>query len=176
MDPDDWEVRKKGIEKALEKFHKKNDPKPASGITYNSPEKDLEKEVLVWLRANGFHVNVIEAKAVYNRKLDRYVAQTVSPGFVDIAGNDKTGLGTFIELKAPGRRSTLRENQREFLLQKIETGCFAVCIDSVNLLESQYLRFTELRQKQQFEFSKDFLRAALPKKKDEKDDGPLFPD
>jgi hypothetical protein len=86
-------------------------------------------------------------------------------------------MAVFIELKAKGRRSALRENQREFLIEKINTGCFAVVVDSLELLENQWERFCLLKKRRQYQMAKDFLFTALPKKKDSLDDSePLFPE
>jgi hypothetical protein len=164
------------IKSAIEKYTEKNKAKSAPTRSNGSPEKDLEKEVLSFLENNSFHVNVVESKATFNQQQQRFISSSVKSGFADIVGNHYTGIAVFIELKAPGRRSTLRDNQREFLLSKIETGCFAVCIDSVELLEAQWNRFRELIDRKQYIFAQDFLKLALPYKKQYVDDEPLFPE
>ena len=176
MDPEDWQRRKLRIQKAIEDYTNKNRPKVGPVRHNGAPEKELEVEVLKWLRANGFHVSVVESKATYNPKAGKYISQSVKDGFVDLVGNHNSGIAVFIELKAPGCRSKLRENQRDFLLQKIETGCFAICTDSVELLSSQFEHFQLLRSRQQFSHAKDFLRTALPVKREKVDDEPLFPE
>lgn len=170
--------QRRRISGAIDKYIKKNEPKTSFDTRKNgAPEKDLEQVVMPWLKTNGFSVNVIESKATYDLKAGRYIGQSVKQGFVDIAGNYKTGLGVFIELKAPGKRSTLRPAQREFLLDKIETGCFAVCIDSLMLLKNQFERFMLHQKHGQYQLAKDFLKAALPADRKVQDDGkPLFPE
>lgn len=171
------EERKNRIKNAIKSFTQKNQPRlNIPRRTNEKPEKEFEQVALAWLRANGFHVNVVESKATFNPQLGRYVNQSVKGGFADIVGNHQSGLAVFIELKAPGRRSTLRDNQREFLLSKIQTGCFAVCVDSLMLLQNQFERFMLHHRRGQYQLAKDFLIAALPIKKEIADDNPLFPE
>lgn len=128
------------------------------------PEESLKKEVLVWLRTNGFSVHSVESKAVFSQRLGRHMNSQTVLGFSDIAGVCPNGVGCFIELKAPGRRSTLRPAQRVFLTDKITLGTFALVIDSIEDLESTwktFLTLMELRQKT------DFLLHHLPKEKEE---------
>lgn len=119
---------------------RKDSPKPKRAPN-KRPEKDLEKEVLVWLRDNGFSCHVIEAKATYNPKAGAYISAPVIKGMPDIVGCTPKGVACFIELKAPGRRSTLKPHQRNFLKTKITYGCFSVCVDSVAMLEKFYADF-----------------------------------
>lgn len=121
-----------------------------------------------WLRASGFDVTVIEAKATFNQKRSRFIAQSVAPGTCDIVGNDSAGRAVFIELKAPGRRSTLREQQRDFLQRKIKTGCFAVVVDSVEMLKEFYSVWTSHDASLRFHY----LESVLPKKSEPKKDSP----
>lgn len=166
---------KKRVQSAVETYINRETPiEPKPTRHNNAPEKEVQDEVLKWLRDNGFSINVVESKAIYNRKSERYISQSVAPGFVDLVGNDKIGLGVFIELKAKGRRSTLRDNQRAFLQEKINTGCFAVVVDSVELLEKQYEHFVLLRYRQQIQQAKEFLLLALPVQKIKEDNEPLF--
>lgn len=57
------------------------------------------------------------------------------PGFPDMCGNTPDGHSVWIEVKAPGRRNTIRPDQREFLLGKIATNCFAICCDSTQYFD-----------------------------------------
>ena len=109
-----------------------------------APEKDLSKDVMIWLQAHGFSCNVIESKAVYQESAGRYIGGQVVQGMPDIVGNDCAGRAVYIELKAPGKRSTLKEHQRAFLGKKILSNCFAVCIDSIDDLAIIYTKWIEL--------------------------------
>ena len=113
-----------------------------------SPERDFVKgEVLPWLKMNGFDVNVVEAKAVYNVKAGRYMTGQTDAGLSDIVGNDRDGMAVFLEIKAPGKRGVIRNkkhwHQREFLLRKIETNCFAGCFDSIEDLDRVYQAYKD---------------------------------
>lgn len=171
------EADKQRVKDAIAKFEKKSEPKIEIAKRKNgAPEKEFETEALRWLRTNGFHVSIVESKATYNPKAGRYISQSVKQGFVDVVGNHNTGIAVYIELKAPGRRSTLRMNQREFLLEKIESGCFGACVDNIEILQNQWEKFKKFRTANQIGLSKDFLRAALPTERVVRDVEALFPE
>lgn len=163
---------KQRIKKAIESYYEKQSRVGKTPKRYNNkPEKMLEKEVSQWLKKNDFAFNVVESKAVYSKSAGRYLKGQTDEGFSDIVGMDKHGNFIAIELKAPGRRSTLRPAQRNFLVERINRGGFCVCIDSVKDLETTYLEW--LRTK-----SKETLLTSLPKIKErEREDNsePLFP-
>lgn len=110
------------------------------------PEFAVKKAVMRWLADNGFAVNAIEARAVFNPASGRYLNGQTDPGVSDILGVAPNGIAVAIELKAPGRRSTLKAHQREFLLKRIELGAFAVCVDSAECLELIWNDFIHRRQ------------------------------
>jgi hypothetical protein len=133
---------KERVRAAIEKFTMKQDKKDKGPTRKNSkPEKELEKEVLALLRSWGWSVAVVESKSTYDPRAGRYISQSIKQGFSDLVGNTDQGLSIYIELKAPRRRSTLRLKQREFLVEKINSGCFAVCIDSTRMLEDVWNNF-----------------------------------
>lgn len=126
------------------------------------PEKEVEKEVVAWLKQNGFRCHVVESKGVYNAAAGRYLeGQTVS-GFSDIVGACPDGRACFIELKAKGRRSTVSPNQKWFLRDKIEVGSFGCVTDSVEHLEEIYKRFSELILRGGVDAAKLFLENDIP--------------
>ena len=127
-----------------------------------SPEKLVEKQVMNWLNDNGFSCNVIEAKAVFNVHSGRYLRGQTDAGFPDIAGCTPQGLGCFIELKAKGKRSTLKEHQRAFLVDKINKGAFSVCVDSVDCLRDIVNRIKICKTKNE---RVELLLNHLPKKR-----------
>jgi len=98
------------------------------------PEKELEKSILKWASQKAIHLHVIEAKAVYSQSAGRYLRGQAEAGIPDLIGNCG-GLSMWIELKSPGRRGTLKQHQREFLVQKVKQGCFSCCVDSVEQLD-----------------------------------------
>jgi len=105
------------------------------GKRNQSPEKDVEKQVMAEASRLGFDLHVIESKAVYSHKAGRYLRGQAEPGYSDLSGNHGH-IAVYIELKARGRRSTLSDVQRDFLLKKIKQGCFAGCVDSPEMFES----------------------------------------
>lgn len=149
---------------ALNRYYKrqmgrdKRDQKPKRKNA--KPEKFLEKEVLAWASSKAIHLHVVEAKAVYSQSAGRYLRGQAEAGLPDLIGNIE-GLSVWIELKAKGRRSTLKPHQQAFLIAKIEQGCFAACIDSVDQLESLLSTYF----KTAFSDRAKLLLDHLPKKK-----------
>lgn len=128
------------------------------------PEKELEKQILAACEQWGFDLHVVEAKAVYSEKAGRYLRGQTEAGLPDLVGNLE-GLSVWIELKAPGRRSTLKEHQRAFLVRKIEAGCFAVCVDSAEGLYDLTRAFLSTRSSDRCQL----LLDHLPKKRQGRD-------
>lgn len=149
---------KKAIESYCEKQLKKSQAKRKK--KNEKPEKALEKEVMLWLKQNKFTCNVVESKAVFSQKAQRYLNSQAIPGMADIVGNGPDGVAVFIELKAPGKLGTIRPAQYEFLMTKIESNCFAVCIDSVLLLERMVKMWAMLKTP---ETKQMFLKNSCPK-------------
>lgn len=125
------------IEKAMEKYEKKQNPKKRK-TKNKKPEAEVQEKVCKWLKENNFSFNVVEAKSTFSAKAGRYISQSVAPGVCDIIGVNPNGTGCFIELKAPGKLKTLRPSQFLYLEEKISMNCFAVVVDSVVLLERLY--------------------------------------
>lgn len=152
-----------GVKKALAKFEAKNSPKTQAKPRKKStkPEKALEKLICRWLRLNGFICNVVESRAVYNPKANRYINGQTHSGFSDIVGSDKNGISVYIELKAPGRLRDLKPHQYDFLLARLESNCFAVCVDSVEMLSEIYGKWCDL--KEDYASKRAYLKQVLRK-------------
>jgi len=131
---------------------------------YSKPEKLVETDVMCWLKSNGFSCHVVESKAVYSKAAGRYLRGMAARGFLDIVGNDKLGAACFIELKAKGKRSTLRPAQHEFIIDKICTNAFAVVVDSAELLSSYYEKWNHLRFKDSA-MAQEYLQSIIPHSK-----------
>ncbi len=116
---------------------------------------------MAWLKANSFSCHAIEAKAVYSFEAGRYMSGQTAPGVADIFGCSAEGVAVFIELKAPGRRCTLKEHQRAFLIAKINAGAFGVCVDSVECLAGAWSEFSH-RRKMDTQLAKALLLSHLP--------------
>lgn len=166
--------RRQGIIDALHGYEKRQLKKSQGPQRKNKkPEKQVEADILKWAKERGLFLHVVEAKAVWSEKRQSYTSSSVAAGFLDIVGNYKH-LALYIELKAPGRKSSLRDNQRRFINNKISQGAFACVVDSVddlqNLFES-WLVTKDLTKRQ------ELLYAHLPKRRAKKDDnGGLFDD
>ena len=145
---------------ALEKHHAKQ-IKTRRTKPNGKPEKAVEKSCLDWLRGNGFSVNVVESKAVFNAQAGRYIRGQADQGFADCVGCFNNGLAVFIEFKAPGRLATLRPAQKAFLREKIDCGAFAVVADSVDRLKEAWATFTDIRRTEGVAQSKDYLRSLI---------------
>lgn len=126
------------VQKAMEKYHEKQLPSQGPKRTNEKPEKAVEKEVLLHLRNKGWFVDVVESKAVFSSAAGRFLRGQAKVGFVDVVGCTHAGQFVAVELKAPGRRASLRIQQREYLLNVISRGGFACVADSVTFLENVY--------------------------------------
>lgn len=115
---------------------------------------------MMWLAEQKFSMNRIEAKAVFNPFAGRYLSGQTEPGVADAFGCAPDGTGCFIEFKAPGKLSTLKDHQRDWLIQKIERGAFAVVTDSVLDLEHKWTIFCVMRVENAH---RDWLKSRLPK-------------
>lgn len=158
------DATKKRIQKAMEKFEDKQRKIDSGPRRKNDdPENLVVKDCLAWMRANNWNVNVYEAKATFSPTAGRWINQSMQPGISDIGGSEATGIGAWIECKAPGCRiaSRLRDNQREFLVNKIHANNFAIVTDSVVYLEKTYQRWLEIRA-QDPQRAKVFLLGQLP--------------
>lgn len=132
---------KKNIKDAVEKYIIKNDPSlnyKKDKKIYKKPEKEVERQVRQWLSSQNIFAFVVESKAVFSKSAGRYLYGQCDAGFPDIVCVDPQGLFLAIELKAPGRRSSLRPSQRLFLNRVISNNGFACVVDSVSRIESLY--------------------------------------
>jgi hypothetical protein len=126
-----------------------------------TPERDLEKLIRSALRDMGFSCNKVESKAVYSESSGAYRRGMTTAGMSDYIGVAPGGYAAFIEVKAPGQRCRLKEHQRVFLVEKINFGAFAVCVDSVELLASLWKRWSFHRDIDT-NTSREILLRALP--------------
>lgn len=147
--------RKDRVKNAIGKYLTKNEPRVQRRNEH--PEKEVVKAILEYGKTKGWDIEVIDAKAVFNEKEGRYLTGQVAPGYPDVSGNNGLGHALYIEAKAPGKRSTVRDDQVTFLLRKIGTNSFAVVVDSTELLEELYNGWLLAENK------KAFLLRAMPR-------------
>ena len=126
------------------------------------PEKQVEFDVITWCMGHGLAVDVVESKATFSRRANRYLRGNAPRGMPDLVGNDYLGRSAWIELKAPGRLSTLRLDQYQFLMKKIQQGCFAVVVDSVKRLEEYRSEWLKLIDTNAADQAQEYLREILP--------------
>lgn len=163
-------MHKKRVVQALNKYLSKLDVKP-TGRKNKKPEKEVEREVLNWCRLAGWSVDVVESKAVWSRSAKRFLKGQTRAGFADIVGITDDGLFVAIELKAPGRRGTIRQSQYDYLSGIICKNGFAVVVDSAELLQTYSAKFQSL----QGEKRKGYLLSILPIPREmEVDSTPIF--
>jgi len=86
----------------------------------------------------GWSMTIIEARANFSEESQRYTSGAVAAGYPDLSGNMADGRAVFIEVKAKGKRSTIRPAQHQFLIGKISSNCFAACIDSIECFEKLF--------------------------------------
>lgn len=157
---EDYKAR---VANAIAGFFERQDKKQKGPSRKNQkPEKQTEKECLDWMREQKFDVQIVEAKSVFSRERGRFISQSVKAGTVDCIGNDPQGFGVFVEFKAPGRLSTLRDAQRKFLIKKIHSGAFACVTDSAKRLADIYHAWCKFRREGKLDQSKLFLVQKLP--------------
>jgi hypothetical protein len=161
---------KKNVENAISNFLKKQEPKQNSSQKNQKPEKEVEALVQSRLKELGFFSFVVESKAVFSPEAGRFLGSRVKAGTADILAVSPSGLFCALELKAPGRASTLRDNQRQFLLNAIDKNAFACVVDSVERFDYLWKTFNDLPLR----FRKELLINALPKKRAPKDKEELF--
>jgi len=163
-------VSKESVKAAMDRHLAKLEPKPKASKRRNrKPEKQVEKVVMSWLRQHGFSCHVVESKAIFSPSRGSYLRGQTVPGFSDIAGCCSSGYGCFIELKAPGKRSTVSDAQLAFLTEKIKRGAFAVVTDSTEHLELAYMAWFDLRE-DNIRLGCEFLMDDLPKKRQRDND------
>jgi len=147
---------KKRIESAIAKWSSKDFAKPPRKKSNDKPEAKFVLELRKYLNGLGWDVTIVEAKANYSESAGRYMNGAVASGYPDLSGNMPDGLAVYIEAKAPGKRSTIRPAQHEFLTRKIASNCFAICCDSIEYFERVFSEWQKVQNK------KAFLIKELP--------------
>lgn len=161
---------KKRIERAILKHHERAARRDGNSARKNNkPEQSVVKEVLKWAKSRGLDLHVVESKAVYSASAGRYLHSQTSESLPDLLGNYQ-GLSVWIECKAKGRVSTLKEHQRAFLARKATQNCFACVTDSVKRLENYFDTFLTLLP----EDRPTYLLSHLKPKKPHSDESDLF--
>lgn len=146
---------KKSIKEATEKYIKKN-TETKNKRHNEKPELETQNSCIEYLKSINCDGDVFEAKATFSQEKQRFVSAAMKSGIVDWGGNFPNGLAIWIEFKAKGKLKTIRENQRNFLIRKISTNCFAVCVDSLECLKKHIEEFKKSDNR------KKYLLSVLP--------------
>lgn len=138
MSDSDYKSR---VQKATEKWSKKQLPKPVRKKPNQKPEAEFLLQLKKHLESLGWSMTIIEGKANYSESAGRYMSGAVAPGYPDLSGNLPNGIAAYIEVKARGRRSNVSPAQRDFLIGKISTNCFAIVCDSIEYFDMVFTEF-----------------------------------
>lgn len=166
-----------GARRAIERWSQKQlEPQQTKPRRSNKkPEAELVKQLQALCKTLGIAIHKVEASS-YDFVAKRTTASRVEAGYSDLSGNTDHGIAVYVEAKAPGRLSTLKDHQRRFLVSKIHQNCFSCCVDSVDRLEFIYKKWCQLRRMNIDKESKDFLLSQLPqepKRREAKNDSEL---
>ena len=127
------------------------------------PEKLVEAELVKWYEIKKWSMEVVDSKATFSVSRGMYKSTLIS-GFSDSVGCDSNGHSAYVEFKAFGHHKAIHHkknaHQKEFLLNKIDHGAFAVCIDSSLLLETYYNTWATIRASS-VQDAQSYLRGLL---------------
>lgn len=146
---------KKRVEAAMMKHHQSLLPK-APRAKSTDPEKKFAHELLKHLRTIGFNIDVVDS-STFNKQAGYHTQNVTTAGFSDLVGCDNEGRAIYIEVKAPGKRNTLRPAQRVFLTAKINSNAFAIVCDSLASFDQQWSQYLMIVDR------KKYLLDQLPK-------------
>lgn len=142
------------------------------------PEAEVVKALKKFFKSqpDWFDVHVIEASANFNEGAGRYMNGAVASGYPDMSGNDRYGHALYIEVKAKGKLATMSPAQYVFLERKVSLGCFAACVDSVDMFTTLYKTWLGARPENKQAYLMRHLKKPKALRDMEADDGPLFPE
>lgn len=133
--------KKQSVKNAIDRYLAKQLGQSKPKRKNKSPEKEVQQRLFPVLEMLGIFANVVESKAVYSASAGRYLSGQAASGFPDLIGCNNAGCIVAIELKSPGKRSTLRPAQRAFLLRVIASNGFACVTDSVDHFSAIYSKW-----------------------------------
>jgi hypothetical protein len=133
-------------------------------VMRNSGKEKTITEPLIrrWAKRIGMDLSVVDTAAVYNPYAKRYLRAQASESLPDLIGN-YFSLSVWIELKSPKLRRSILQNQQQvdFLIRKINQGCFACVTDSVEHLETIWTNYWKTPSENRIQF----LLDDIPKRK-----------
>jgi hypothetical protein len=134
----------KALNNFMAKDARKKAPKKNRSTKNKSPEKALVKLLITEAKAMGMELAVVDSAAVFSVSAGCYLGSQTSESLPDLIGDDDMGRVIYLEAKAPGKRSTLKPHQYDFLKRKIERGCFACCSDNPKHFRRLYEAWLDL--------------------------------
>ena len=140
------------VEKYVEKENRKYQPKRKN----KAPEEEVVAELMAYFKENDWFIRRYEAKSKQINGVWRSAG--LAPGTPDLMGWAPNGVGVACEVKAKGKNSTLRQKQRDFLVEVIKRNGFGVCSDSLQQFQRVWTRWLSLSQPERA----SFLYAELP--------------
>lgn len=102
-----------------------------------APEKAFQNALLKHMRSLGFDVTYMDS-STFGVAVN--ISKTGEYGISDLVGNIGS-LSVWVEVKAPGRLKSLKVHQYMFLRRKLEAGCFACCVDSIERFDELWKLF-----------------------------------
>lgn len=130
-----------------------------------TPEKQVEQEVMQWLKANAFSVDIFDSKATWSPGAKTFRKnRSLVEGCADLLGVSREGYFVAIELKAPKKETVCRAEQRAFLERKIRSNGFGIVVSSVDALSDSWSSWLALRKENKLLEAQQYLLNKLPKK------------
>ena len=144
--------KSKAVEGILDSFFSSNNPDFSQKFKKKnkSPERLVQDAIIKHLKNLGFFVFEIESKAIKTPKKGGgffFRSAGAKKGTPDILGVSPSGQFVAIEVKAKGKRSTLRDEQRVFLNRVIDNNGFAMVCDSIEYFTEVFSGYQEARNK-----------------------------
>lgn len=129
------------------------------------PEKQVEKEVMAWLKGNAFSMDIFDSKATWSPGAKTFRKnRSLVEGCADLLGVSPEGYFVAIELKAPKKEGSCRIEQRRFLERKILSNGFGIVLSSVDALSESWFSWLALRKENKLSEAQKYLLNKLPKK------------
>lgn len=130
-----------------------------------TPEKKVEQEIIQWLKANAFSVDIFDSKATWSPSAKTFRKnRSLVEGCADLLGVSPEGYFVAIELKAPKKEVVCRAEQRTFLERKIRSNGFGIVVSSVGALSESWSSWIAFRKENKLLEAQQYLLNKLPKK------------
>lgn len=130
-----------------------------------TPEKQVEKEIVEWLKQNAFSIDVFDSKATWSPGAKTFRKnRSLVEGCSDLLGVSPEGYFVAIELKAPKKETVCRIEQRKFLERKILSNGFGIVVSSVHVLSESWSAWIALRKENKLLEAQKYLLNKLPNK------------